>query len=544
MKLYVEISDAGINIITKEGFKVSNNSTCMYLYMDNDLDFILPDLIDVNTEDFMKQNKGILIKKSETFIEIFNDPFCSVPLYLFQNDNTSIVTTDFLQLSRYIPKLEIDRVGLNEMIIFGNCIYDRTLFEGIKQLPAASKFIFDLKGNECIINNYWNFNIYLDKNIKNELDATEVIHNILKEIFSKYKDKEIHMGLSGGLDSRMSLCLLKDVINKNSLNCFTFGYNSHILEYKFAKKIARYFNLRKPLFYKLTVNKYLQSFELPIRTGGQIGINHSHIYSYLASNTFQGIFISNYYSDAAMGWDAKREKESADILKLSYYQKLESNNLKLSKEDKSNIIDDLYNVIKRYDEKANFSGLEEFFYVTERNPKFHVRLSFEFGDLVQTELPYADYKLLVNMISLPLEYRYEKKIEQNIVNKYSSMNDVSSRRYFERSNLSECNYSKFQKLYYNLRNKQFKLFSSINNKLFGLSNGKIQVIDPFQTENQLAVVIRSEKLLIKALDELYKRKIISEQFKDSLLDDSNKRNMVDTKLFLLSIWSCLEAYKK
>lgn len=540
MKLYFTSSDTGVEIVKNEGFCVSTNRNITYLYQNDGEKVILPEWIGEKPEEFILQNKGILICESKPWIHIYNDPFCSIPLYILPQKNHIALSADFAELQKCCSGWELDEAGFHEMALFGNCINDRTLFRHVKQLPASSRVSMIMGSTSYQIENYWNFNIYRNTDIVTEQDATEKAHEKLKEIFEKYKGRKLHMGLSGGLDSRMSACLLREVSDKENINCFTFGYSSHILEYAFAKKVAKQLHLKKPYFHKLKASSYLNSFDLPLKTGGQIGINHSHIYSYLSGRKLEGIFLSNYYSDAVMGWDAKNSKEETNLTKLSYFRKLESSPYTLSASVKEDILADLCKVVSRYDEKSNFSGLEEFFYVVERNPKFHVRMSFEYGNFIKTELPYANYQLLDLMISIPLEFRYEKKLEQNIANKYMIMNDISSRRYFEKSDLSEKNYTKIQRFYYQLRTKQYRLYSSVNNRLFRYSKGRIQIMDPFQTEDPISVVVKNETMVNQAADYLHTAGLIPEDFMKTLTDPNKKNSFVDMKLTFLGIAKCLK----
>lgn len=497
---------------------------------------------------FIKEHQGILIWENKEKIEIYCDPFCSIPFYYFYKDDALILTASFNEIEQEKSGFSIDPAGFYELLLYGICLNSRTLFNEVKQLPAASVLTIEKKTNNSELSFYWNFQIKEDQKIKSENMAVDLIFKRLKTIFTLYhsavlenkKKENIWMGLSGGLDSRMSLCLMSEIWKKGKVQTFTFGYHKRILEYKFAKKTAKKLKQSKPEFYKLTPKAYQDSFELAKKTGGEIGIHHCHIYSYLKTNKKCDCFLSNYYSDAVMGWDAKANKEEKNLEHLSYFRKLSSNHFQIENETKDLIKEDIKIVSERYEIHSNFSGLEEFFYVVEKNPKFHVKLSYQYNNVTDTILPYADYKLLCDMISIPLKFRYEKKLEEKIISQFLQINDISSRRYFERSPGTESSYSWYQKIYYGMRNWQYHKLDAVNRRLNKISRGKLALMDPFKTEEQLTVIMEMSLFVKRAIEFFISQKILSSKTGEELLDEKNQNFYIGEKFTLLSMWIAIQ----
>lgn len=441
--------------------------------------------------DFAKTHKGILVYIDLDHIEVYNDPFASVPLYMANRRGQYLLTTDFESCYDYAEG--IDRVGIYETLLYGSGIGIRTIFNNIQQFPAASRWVLDENGGRILP--YWNYTVLQSADMKEEAFAAAQVYLKLKEIFSKYKGKKIVMGLSGGVDSRLSACMLAGTGQKDVM-LYTFGYNRHIKEYRIACAVAKKLGFAQPHFIPLKAIDYINSNSLsvPIKTGGGIALNHMHMYRCLSEYDSEdnAMALSNYYSDAVMGWDARAERKKESLEESDYYNMLQNTNLGIPQEVRREIEKDLVGLAERYPgDNGNFSCMDEFIYVVERNPKFHVRLSALCREWIPVELPYADYGLLELMLSIPIKYRAEKRIEQYILNNYFfSMKDISSRRYFGRGESTEKSYGLADKIYYRTGYYIMRFLNLVNVLLACISGDRLQVLNPYQTESQ-AIVLNS-----------------------------------------------------
>lgn len=428
--------------------------------------------------------KGVVVERKQDIIKIYNDPFSSIPIYVYAGTNQIIVSTYTEFLRKY--KLTLDRVGVYEELLFESPLYDRTIFNEVKELPAASCVEINTKNQEFFIKPYWNYDIaQIDCDKDEAIDKTR---NALEAAFRKIgRNEKLLMGLSGGLDSRLSMLMLQRTRLIDRLKTFTFGYTKRVLDFKFAHEVAETMDVEN-YFIKTDDEFYLKAVELPIKTLGGVSLFHGHIYNCLRRYNKSDTFISNYYSDAVMGYDC-RPIEYDDILEnCDYYKKLKKSRLGIDDETQKLIINDLRKIIDRRSEHSNFSSINEFIYIIERNPKFHMKLSFLFFDICKVEIPYADIDLLQTVISLPQKYRYYKNIEHMILDSYFvNMKDVSSTRY---ATVDKEENSLKNKLYYNAGYLKMLFLNRINAFLIVLSSGCVSLNNKYITENHLAVYTR------------------------------------------------------
>ncbi len=234
--------------------------------------------------DFIKRNNGLLLFLSGEEFRIYNDPFRTVPIYVYRDSNFIRIFSNFedFYLFNGSKDIKVDKPGFWETIIFESGLGRRTLFEGVKQMPAASI----LKVNKDLsytIERYWNFSIELNSSIDTLDNAAAGLYERLDSIFGRLpKDKNYLMGLSGGVDSRLTLAMLSKCFKKDRLKLFTYGFDIRILEYIYAKQVANALGFDTPLFHKLTPESYLQcSDELARRSAASIGGQRGHDYYFL-----------------------------------------------------------------------------------------------------------------------------------------------------------------------------------------------------------------------------------------------------------------------
>lgn len=443
--------------------------------------------------EIVKHYHCIAIRQKGNLIEVINDPFSSIPVFIYCKDNVLILNSVFENFKGL--RLTIDRAGCYELLMYEAGLFDRTVFAEIKQMPAASIATYNLDTYELFVESYWDYKI---ENIPevSKSDAVDRVWEVLSNTYRTYKDKDILMGMSGGLDSRLSLCLLKNVSNANSISTFTFGHSRSIKDYKYASMICEQLSVDKPKFFKLTDEAYREGLRLPAKTGGCIGVAHGHAWFCLNHLNLDGkTLVSNYYSDGVMGYDC-RPTDTNNIDDCDYYEILKTNRWNAPADVLDQIREDFNKVSERRAKEDNFSGYNEYIYLTERNPKFHMVLSYLYSEILPVETPFASFDLLMNVISLPKEIRYYKKIEHLILSeKLGKFTDISSTRYAgwdqEETRLTE-------KMRYNSGFIGMLVLNRINAGLKFLSDGVLQIPNPYITENHLAVFDRcffSEKRL-------------------------------------------------
>lgn len=434
----------------------------------------------IKKESFDMKINGIQLIERDNLFEIYNDPFRTVPLYITKDESGEVIIfSDFEDFYEFESiNLSIDEAGFWEIVLFGSGLWTRTLYKNVQQMPAAACLTINKSNGQYSIKRYWDYSVKEDNSIQSIEQAADGIYVILDHIFASLdKSKTYLLGMSGGLDSRITLAFLSRHILKEKIKLFTYGFDENILEYEYAKEIAKSLGVSEPVFHQLKTSSYREALSyLPAMSGGQISINHSHILDYLKNNTLDDLQqISTYFSDAVFGWDCVYPKHLVDI-ENNYYAEIIHSTSHLSPEIKKAIIDDSLNIFSCFDTDANFSSLDEFKYVTERNQKFHMLLASLQGRYLDIQTIYANMDLLNYCLSVPIKFRQNKNLIDVLLDKY--FKNISSRDF---KNIS----SRFQwgSRYAGLIGWHlFRTINRANSILRVLTRGEIQIFNTYQTE--------------------------------------------------------------
>ena len=463
---------------------------------------------------FNLSNNGIQIIENEKYIEIYNDPFRTVPLFITRTDKNELII--FSEFEKYFDlnsvSKEVDETGFWEIVLFGSGLWTRTLYKNVKQMPAATCLTIDKVSEIYKIKRYWNYSIKENESIKTIEQAADGLHSILDRIFSKLEsNKRYVLGMSGGLDSRITLAYLSKHIPKEKIDLFTFGFDKRILEFKYAKNVADALGIACPVFHKLTARAYRESLNyLPRISGGQVSINHCHIIDFLKTiKTNNNLHLSTYLTDALFGYECTYPKLKCNVGN-NYYAEVARSSSQLKPETVSEIIDDSLSIFEGFDEDANFSSLDEYKYLTERNIKFHVFMAHLQNMSVDTLCIYANVDLLKYCMSMPIKFRVNKNIIDALLNKYfndismDKLNNISSRD--SKTSTSLFQWSNKFLGFYNWH--IFRILNRLNSILRIITAGKFQIINKFQTEEherllysdfKVRLHLATSKLLVKEL---------------------------------------------
>ncbi len=184
---------------------------------------------------------GIIL--SENKVQIFSDPACSIPLFYCIDKQRLLLTDNVLRISSYGKK----RSSLEELSLFlmsGYMQGNQTLFDNIHTLVPGEVVSF-FKKDKNIDNQA---SLYFSP-VSNEvgldpLDLSVFIQqtkDLFLELFQKLypflKNRKIIVPLSGGYDSRLVLCYLKELGLENVL-CYTYD-SENSFDTLISKKVAK-----------------------------------------------------------------------------------------------------------------------------------------------------------------------------------------------------------------------------------------------------------------------------------------------------------------
>jgi asparagine synthase (glutamine-hydrolysing) len=144
---------------------------------------------------------------------------------------------------------ELDTDALNEFLTFSNVPAPRTLFAGIKKLPAAHRLICDARG-EIRIERYWSPLEAAWPQAISEREATEQVSELLQTAVRKRLMADVPVGcfLSGGLDSSTNVALMSR-LQSTALQTFSVGFHGfgpaeNFHDLPFARLVANQFGCR------------------------------------------------------------------------------------------------------------------------------------------------------------------------------------------------------------------------------------------------------------------------------------------------------------
>ena len=119
---------------------------------------------------------------------------------------------------------------------------DRTLFKGVRKLPAAHYAVWE--GGQVRTKRYWKLDTFRNKLQGDEKELTDALEKLLLETIELHLLSDVPVGtfLSGGIDSSLITAMTAKITGKK-FNTFSIGVNDQINELPWAEKIARQYGL-------------------------------------------------------------------------------------------------------------------------------------------------------------------------------------------------------------------------------------------------------------------------------------------------------------
>ncbi|MDD2635657.1 MAG: asparagine synthase C-terminal domain-containing protein [Bacteroidales bacterium] len=225
-----------------------------------------------------------LISIKEKEVEIIVDSVNYFPIFFLFYKSQWIISDSWDMIVKeknsFIPNKNIEAEFINAGFVLG---YD-TIDKEIKKTKSGAKIILGTDGNQSVITN-WSF--FPDKFFdypKDELiELTFNEFKIAQNRMIRFLDgRTAVLPLSGGFDSRLIACMLKDCAYPKVI-CFTYGKPN--AEERVSKKVAA----------KLGFEWHFINYE-EIETTGFIETNNFNEYAKLAGNGFSMPYLQEYFA--------------------------------------------------------------------------------------------------------------------------------------------------------------------------------------------------------------------------------------------------------
>ena len=393
-----------------------------------------------NYNDFIKTIKSlygcfaIIIKKEQ---EVWSavDRARSIPIY-FSTDGC--IVSDCAEKIRLELNINIDDVSiknLSSLLYTQFTILNNTVYDKIKQLTLGQTLLIK---NNSIKYEYYYRHVMNVKEIERS-KAFNLLENKLSDVFDRIitaiNNRSVLLSLSGGYDSRLVACMLKEK-GVTDVTCFTYGSSSSY-EIEISKKTAQNLGYKwycitysnddvksiftdenEPFFAMNNTHDYiiyLQNYIALKKLKEQNIINiNSVIITGLCGDKPSGVSIlpQNRYSNIPLTY---KGLASSYINNLFYQHKINNNILNLYKEE---IEDDVKKCDIKLDSIQNYVALKECMETAgvEARCFLQANRTHEFFGF-EWLLPLWDNDYLDFWYSLPLEYKiYQNLYEDYLIN--------------------------------------------------------------------------------------------------------------------------------
>lgn len=142
--------------------------------------------------------------KEERTLLLARDRFGIKPVYYSDGPKTFLFGSEVKAILEHpdAPR-EVDREGLLEYFTFQNFFTDRTLFRGVKLLPAGCWLKLGAAGGNVHVERYWDYNFTGETTNASVEEYTEELHRLFVQAVNRQLVSDVPVGsyLSGGMDS-------------------------------------------------------------------------------------------------------------------------------------------------------------------------------------------------------------------------------------------------------------------------------------------------------------------------------------------------------
>ena len=155
--------------------------------------------------------------------------------FAFASEPKSVLASGLLER-------KVDLEGLWHYMSLRYLPDDRSLFDGVRKLPAATYAIW--QDGAVTTRRYWSLDTFRDKIDGTEKELTDKLESLLLDTISLHLLSDVPVGtfLSGGIDSSLITAMTAKITGK-SFHTFSIGVNDQINELPWAEKIARQYGL-------------------------------------------------------------------------------------------------------------------------------------------------------------------------------------------------------------------------------------------------------------------------------------------------------------
>jgi asparagine synthase (glutamine-hydrolysing) len=166
---------------------------------------------------------GLLTDRSRGTATLFNDRYGMHRVYYHESKDALYFAAEAKAILSVRPELRrLDPQGLGDFVACGSALEGRSLFRGIRVLPAGASWVFR-NGSVERKGTYFEPREWEDQTLLEPEPYYREVREVFSQNLPRYfgGQERIGMSLTGGLDTRMIMAWQKP--SPRSLPCYTFG---------------------------------------------------------------------------------------------------------------------------------------------------------------------------------------------------------------------------------------------------------------------------------------------------------------------------------
>lgn len=245
-------------------------------------------------------------------LTLVNDRLGLHPVYYTQTANGFLFASGLRALlAEPSVSRQVDHVAIAQFFTFDHLLHERTLLRDVHLLPAAS--ILTYEDGRLNIDNYWRPQHPETYTLRSEEAWMTDMMDHLRRAVHRQSPGDLRAGmlLSGGLDSRVLLMLLKETTDLSHFPTFTWGIPG-CDDARYSREVARKMGTDHH-FFELKPDWLLEHAEACVRsTDGMGNIVNLHARATLDQQApHANVLYKGFLGDAMMGF-AQRQQHWAD----------------------------------------------------------------------------------------------------------------------------------------------------------------------------------------------------------------------------------------
>ena len=167
----------------------------------------------------------VLWDRARRRLFLARDRFGVKPLYYHRSGDLFAAASEVKALLAH-PRIRprVDHAALAEYFTFQNVLTDRTMFDGIRLLPAGSTLSIE-RGKRPVECRYWDYEFVSDERLANAEECASEVYRLFEQAVRRQLLSDVPVGsyLSGGMDSGSITAVAARQIPR--IHTFTAGFD-------------------------------------------------------------------------------------------------------------------------------------------------------------------------------------------------------------------------------------------------------------------------------------------------------------------------------